>query len=405
MSQRLQEDPQSIDAWTAVLLSVTQHFVSTYLTDQDVHSLISQYDANSRSAVLCSYFQAIFVLERQHVADIPHAPTPALFSAAASGKASIYALFGGQGTNKVYFDGLQFLYNSYKPFVEPFIATICQNVLGRFSAARQDTMCYNHGMDVVSWLSDMALRPPLAYLASVPVPLPLIGLTQLAQYLMVCHVSCLTPGELRDRISGTTGHSQGVVSAVAIAASSSFKSLMDNSSKAVKWLLFAGYRAQEIFPVISLEPRIVQDTLDGGEGLPSPMLLIAGLLLKDLEPHTKNANSHLPENSKLTLSLHNGPKAFVAAGLARALCGLVMSPRKLRAASTTDQSKVPFSQRTPVFSVRFLVVAAPFHGVYMNGGSERLCRDDLRGEELWKAEDLHIPVYHTQTGLLFAYFQ
>jgi fatty acid synthase subunit alpha, fungi type len=82
-----------------------------------------------------------------------------------------------------------------------------------------------------------------------------------------------------------------------------------------------------------------------------------------------------------------------------------MSLRKLRAASTADQSKVPFSQRTPVFSVRFLVLAAPFYSVYMNGASERLCQDDLRGEELWQAEDGHIPVYHTETGLLFALLQ
>jgi fatty acid synthase subunit alpha, fungi type len=90
--------------------------------------------------------------------------------------------------------------------------------------------------------------------------------------------------------------------------------LTDNSSKVVKWLLLAGCRAQEIFPVVSLEPGIVQDTLDGGEGLPSPMLSITGLLLKNLEPHIKNANAHLPENLKLMLSLHNGSKAFVATG-------------------------------------------------------------------------------------------
>jgi fatty acid synthase subunit alpha len=368
-----------------------------------VHSLVSPYDIDTRSAILCSYFQAIVALERQHIADIPRTPIPALFSAAASGKASVYALFGGQGTNEVYFDELQFLYDTYRPFVEPFITTLTQNVLEPLSAARQGTMFYNHGMDVVSWLSDAALRPPLAYLASVPVSLPLIGLTQLVQYLVVCRVSGLTPGELRSRISGTTGHSQGVVSAVAIAASSSFESLTDNSCKAVKWLLFAGCRAQEVFPVVSLEPSIVQDTLDGGEGLPSPMLSITGLLLKDLEPHVKNANSHLPQNSKLTVSLHNGSKAFVVTGPARALYGLVTSLRKIRAASTTEQSKVPFSQRTPVFSVRFLVVAAPFHSVYMNGASERVCQDDLGGEELWKTEDLHIPVYHTENGSLFAH--
>jgi hypothetical protein len=61
--------------------------------------------------------------------------------------------------------------------MEPLIATLTQNVLEPLSAARQGTMFYNHGLDVVSWLSDVALQPPLAYLASVPVSL--IGLTQL----------------------------------------------------------------------------------------------------------------------------------------------------------------------------------------------------------------------------------
>ena len=48
-------------------------------------------------------------------------------------------------------------------------------------------------------------------------------LTQLVQYLVVCHIANLTPGEFHSRLSGATGHSQGIVSAVVIAASGTFE--------------------------------------------------------------------------------------------------------------------------------------------------------------------------------------
>jgi len=157
------------------------------------------------------------------------------------------------------------------------------------------------------------------------------------------------------------------------------------------WLVWAA--------CISLEPSIVQDAIDGGEGQPSPMLSITGLPLKDLEPHVKKTNSHLPDNSKLTLSLHNGPRAFVITGPSRSLYGLVINLRKIRAPNGLDQSKIPFSQRKPVFSVRFLVVGVPYHSKYLDGAGEKLCVDDLGGEELWKPADLLIPVYHTEDGM------
>jgi fatty acid synthase subunit alpha len=83
------------------------------------------------------------------------------------------------------------------------------------------------------------------------------------QYLVVCRMTNLTPGDLRDRIAGATGHSQGLASAVAISASITFESFTDDTRKAVQRLFFSG---QAAFPVTSLEPGIVQDTVDGGEG-------------------------------------------------------------------------------------------------------------------------------------------
>lgn len=400
VASKLHQNLEAVDARYSLLLNIFRYFTSEYLAVHDIHSLAAGYDTEVRKTVLSSYFNALAAL-RQHfdAAEIPHGPSSALLSAASNGKASIFALFGGQGTNEVYFDELQSLYDIYKPFVLPFLTTITTDVLIPLATSHQSSSTfYTHGLDILSWLSGSAPRPPTSYLASVPISFPLIGLTQLTQYLVVCQVTSNTPSSLRSLLAGATGHSQGIVSAVTIAASTSFESYTVNSIKALKWLFFSGLRGQQAFPVVALEPSIVKDSIEGGEGSPSPMLSVTGLLLKDLEPHLTQTNTYLPENSQLHVSLYNGPRAFVVTGPAKALYGLVTSLRKVKAPSGSDQSKTPFSQRKPVFSVRFLVVGVPYHSHhYLEGVTEKV-EEDLSQEELWTAEELSIPVFGTEDG-------
>ena len=101
-----------------------------------------------------------------------------------SKKASIFALFGGQGTNEVCFDELQNLYDIYKPFVDSFVQSLTEGVLVPLVAEEEASTYYTFGLDVVSWLSGAAAHPAVPYLASVPISFPLIGLTQLVQYLV-----------------------------------------------------------------------------------------------------------------------------------------------------------------------------------------------------------------------------
>ena len=375
-------------------------FTEDYLASKDIHSLTATFDTDVRKTVLAAYYRALAALEAQDVQNIPRCPASALLVAAAKGDVVPYALFGGQGTNEVYFDELQALYDIYKPYVAPFLTMLTINVLQPLSAATTSTgshAYYAYGLDVISWLSHALPRPPTEYLASVPVSLPLIGLTQLTQYLVSCRVSNITPGELRTRLGGATGHSQGIVSAVCISASDTPQQFVENSAKALRWLFFCGLRGQEAFPVLSLEPGIVSDAIEGGEGAPSPMLSVSGLTLKDLEPHLNKTNKHLPPNSQLYVSLHNGPKTFVITGPAKSLYGLVTSLRKIKAPPGLDQGKIPYSQRKPVFSIRFLVVGVPYHSQYMAGATDKVM-EDLKNEELWTPADLKIPVYHTESG-------
>lgn len=395
---KLDEDAQSEAARTSILLKSLKYFTASYLSTQDIHVIVAAFDTEVRKTVLAAYFQALAALEAKNVPEIPRAPSSALLSAATRGDASIYALFGGQGTNEVYFDELQILYDIYKPYVSSFVTTITKDVLTPLVEESEEESLYTHGLDIISWLSGASPRPPVAYLASIPVSFPLIAVTQLTQFLVVCRVAQLTPGDVRSRLHGATGHSQGLVSALAIAASTTFESFYENASKSVRWSFYSGLRGQQAFPVLALEPSIVEDSVEGGEGAPSPMLSITGLSLKDLESHIGKTNKHLPENSKIGVSLHNGPKAFVITGPPRSLYGLVTHLRKVRAPSGLDQSKTPFSQRKPVFSVRFLVVGVPYHSKYLEDVADEVM-DDLENQELWTKEDLGIPVYHTENGM------
>ena len=173
VAQRLDTDPQSSPARTSLLVDALKHFTNSYLSQQDVHTFTSDFETDNRKAILTYYYSALAALEAKGVTDIPRAPISALLSAAAKGDASIYALFGGQGTIEVYFDELQALYDTYNPYVSSFLSTVTNDLLVPLAAESDDSTFYTHGLNIISWPSGAVPRPPLPYLASVPVSMPL----------------------------------------------------------------------------------------------------------------------------------------------------------------------------------------------------------------------------------------
>lgn len=290
------------------------------------------------------------------------------------------------------------MYNVYKPFVHPLLTTLTQKVLLPLTekADNDGYAFYSQGLDVISWLN--GTRPTVDYLASIPLSLPLIGVTQLVQYVVSCRVTDLHPGEMRSLFKGATGHSQGVVSAVAIASSDSWESLDANILRATKLLFYIGLRGQEAFPVLSVEPHIVADAVENNEGVPTPMLAVNGLSLKALEGHIKKTNTHLPSNSKVGVSLYNASTMHVVTGPPKALYGLATALRKVMAPAGLDQSKTPFSKRKAVFNMRFLPVNVPYHSPYLAGATKKLVEQDLNGEEIFTPSDPSMAIYNTETG-------
>ncbi|WVQ99903.1 hypothetical protein IAU59_007046 [Kwoniella sp. CBS 9459] len=382
-----------------VLLAAYNRFNELFLASVNIHSLVQSFEPESRAEILKAYFKA-FAAARNALGDkVQVAHTSALLEGAKNGNAELYALFGGQGVNEHYFSELQLLYDTYTPFVRSLLSKITSLLLQLGAKADADGYAYySQGLDLISWLNGSSPQPTVEYLASIPLSLPLIGVAQLAQYVVSCRVLDLSPAEMRSRFKGATGHSQGVISAVAVASSDSWASLEENVLKAVKHLFYIGLRGQEGFPLLSLEPQIVADSVANNEGVPTPMLSVNGLGVKALEGHIKKVNQHLPSNSQIGISLFNGPTNFVATGPAKALYGLATALRKVMAPPGLDQSKIPFSKRKAVFNIRFLPVNVPYHSPYLTGQTEKLVQKDLNGEELWATSALPLAIYHTETG-------
>jgi fatty acid synthase subunit alpha, fungi type len=150
VAESIAED-QSAHGRTALFLNLFKYFTLTYLATKDIHFLTSTFDTDTHK-ILSAYFLAVAALKAQEIdISIPKQES-AVLAVVLSKKASIFALFGGQGTNEVLFDELQNLYDIYKPFMAPFIQALTKDVLAPLGAEEEASTHYMFG------LIDLAFR-------------------------------------------------------------------------------------------------------------------------------------------------------------------------------------------------------------------------------------------------------
>ncbi|GAA6057216.1 hypothetical protein JCM3770_003265 [Rhodotorula araucariae] len=398
-------------ATAAVLLAAFKYFTASYLPRTDVHSLGASLPAPVRTLVISSYFLAKSKLEVAGLArSLPKQATPALLQKVAAGDAELYALFGGQGMNEVYFEELQTLYDLYTPLLLPFLTRASEHLVS-LAAAEASTLLYDFSLDALAWLQSPATRPEVPYLASCAVSLPLIGLTQLAQYIVYGKGSSLGPAELGAQFKGATGHSQGVVSALVIArdyppaqgdGSDAWEPFYEQALRGLSVLFQIGLQGTLAFPSLAISPALQASSVENGEGAPTAMLAVTGLELKTLEKKIAEANSHVKAEGRdetVQISLYNGAKAFVVTGAPKDLVGLTDGLRKIRAPVGKDQSKVPHSKRLPVFSMRFLPINVPYHSHLLAGATEKAVAALADADaSFWQPASLQFAVYNTEDG-------
>ncbi|KAH6677550.1 fatty acid synthase [Halenospora varia] len=395
LSQQIESrgsDPNDSDTSRILLALAFDTFEHDILHGNEVHTVVSELDVptENKTAIISAYFQAQHILARSS-----GRASSALCRAANDGKAAIYAAFGGQGNDEKYFEDIRRVHTTYCVIINEFVASASHH-LKQIASDHKFRNHYPHGLDVQKWLQDEESQPETDYLVSAPVSFPLIGLLQLMHFKVTCHVLGYTPKEMQDTLTGTTGHSQGIIVSAVIAAATSWKSFDKLALDALTILQSIGARSQEKFAVTWLPAATISDSVEHGEGSPSPMLSISNLPVTKVHDLVASTNKHLPKEERVEVALINGPTTVVVAGPPLSLYGLNLALRGMKPPQGANQSKIPFSQRKPNINSRFLPISAPFHSSYLSEVSA-LVVEDVREISL-VGHDLRIPVYSTSNG-------
>lgn len=394
-------DPKAKGQFDDILPYVLQDFESRYFATSEIHSFAANLLEDDTypttplkvKEVIKNYFAALLA------AKVPIAKSSSdLLRASAERTAKTFAIFGGQGNTDDYFDELRELNAMYGGLIGDFLAQVAAKLNSLVKNTENVDKIYTQGFDILTWLKSADQTPDQDYLLSVPVSCPLICVIQLCHFAVTCKTLGVTPGEFRDALVGATGHSQGLVTAVAIASSDSWESFFENSLKAVSLLFFIGARCLTAYPRTSLPPTMLQDSLDNGEGRPSPMLSIRDLSREEVETFIESTNKHLPTDKHLAISLVNGGRNLVVSGPPESLYGLNLTLRNNKAPSGLDQARVPYSERKLKFSNRFLPIFAPFHSHLLEPANAMILADVQREKLQFSAKDLGIPVFDTYLG-------
>lgn len=386
------DEEEDTEAYSALLKHILAEFERVFLLGNDIHAVAAALPgiAAKKLVVVCSYLAARAAAKRPLKA---HAS--ALLRAAADREARIFAIFGGQGNIEEYFDELREVYTTYPSFVETFIENSASLLLDLSRDQRAEKL-YSKGLNVMQWLHNRDAQPDTDYLVSAPVSLPLIGLVQLAHYAITCKTMGIEPGYMREHLAGTTGHSQGIVTAAAIAEADSWESFHLAAKKAITILFWIGSRSQQAYPRTSLAPSTLQDSVEHGEGTPTPMLSVRDLSQAILQEHIDSTNRHLPEDRHIAISLVNSARNFVVTGPPISLYGLNLQLRKVKAPTGLDQTRIPYTERKVRFVNRFLPITSPFHSRYLGEAYQQI-QEDLKDIKI-ASKDLAIPVYDTSSG-------
>eukprot|EP01134_Creolimax_fragrantissima_P001062 CFRG1062T1 len=388
-------------AITPLLHIVYEHFCTFYLEEKGIHTKTAHMDEDTRVQLirLCGRAHSRLVatgLIDANVKPLHAANHYALFNAVKQGKASISAVFGGQGASTV-LEELEQVYSTY-PECQEMVRIMCE-VVKQCAASKEakEVGLHVQGLDIEMWLDDKITRPSMDYLLSSPVSFPLIGITQLTHYWIMLKVMRIAPSDILSLLSGVTGHSQGIVAAVVVASSLDEETFVANCNKALKLLFWMGTRIQLAYPLTTLNPTILADSLDHDEGTPTPMLAVAYLPVQFVSEKVELANRHLAKNRQLSIALINGPRSVVVAGHPQSLYGLQVTLRAVKAKKTESQNRIPFSKRKQEFTTKYLPVTAPFHTPHLSSVLESLAVDIKREGLEWSTK-LEVPVWSTFDG-------
>ncbi|KAH7122957.1 fatty acid synthase beta subunit [Dactylonectria macrodidyma] len=394
----LQGDREDAQASREALRVLIDYVDQTVLATKNIHPVVasSPLSDSQKSKLLRSYYEAL------HAADVDIRPQESgLFGASSTTKVTptIYTVFGGQGLRGDCIQELREIITTYSSLTKDLIhdaAILLTNLSATDASVSQ---LFPQGLDILAWLHDPAQVPDSTYSTSAPVSTPMIGIVQLAHYEVTCKTLGLTPGQFRSRIAGTTGHSQGIITAAATAVADDWPSWREVTRAAITTLFWIGVRTQQAWNTLqcntTVSEAMVQDSIDHGERAPSPMLSVRGLAREDVQRCVDATNRYFKHGGHyLAITMTNGPRHFVVSGPPKYLYGLNLQIRKAK--QLLMQRNADDDSKAAVVGSRFLDVSVPFHTNLLDEAISMI-QNDVK-DILLQSSAMTIPVFNTEDG-------
>lgn len=342
------------------LLKVAHLEFAKALNGNNVHAATS--DLPDRIEIIQTYLQVSFELSSSPDSDaVAACGTPSLLASNAVG---LFAVFGGQGPP--WLAELTLLYNTY-PCARSLIEQAAVIVLEQSQNPELSHVYQSrNGFNLQSWLNGSDI-PSSEYLSSAPISCPMILLTQMTNYLVVCAEWKNSPKQARSRFLGATGHSQGLMGATIFSMADTEADLVQLTLDAVKFMVWFGARLQLATPFAPLELRaeVRQEAKQLGYSSPSPMLGVLHIDAQRLSKYIALVNKSVSNQPArhIAIGLRNMSAGNIVVGHPESLFQLVSTLHRaeLPPKSNSDQNRVPHSKRKREFVCRFLDVSVPFH--------------------------------------------
>ncbi|WP_061269566.1 ACP S-malonyltransferase [Leptospira interrogans] len=292
----------------------------------------------------------------------------------------LFLQFGGQGSP--FLKEISKLYES-EPSLKEFFDTSFKAIAEE--VPKLDKKIIYGGYDFESWVKNPDSVPDENYLCSAPVSIVGIFLTQIGNYIAFTNKG-FPVSELISNSIGATGHSQGVISSALIALGKEGSDFYSAFSKFLKFVLYIGYRAQELVGTYNPSEALLKANEEVGDKQPAPMVAVIGYSQKELEDRVKQTNDSLglSGSKAIYVSLYNTPDSNIVSGNPESL----LEFRK-KFKSEMDEKKVKFV---------YLRTTAPFHSPHMEDTNKTIPSDMERIGFNFKGSDLKIPVYSIFDG-------
>ncbi|KAJ1641897.1 fatty acid synthase alpha subunit Lsd1, partial [Coemansia asiatica] len=321
-------------------------------------------------------------------------PQSALF-ASSNASASLMAVFGGNTGTTQYLDQAIWLVDVYGLLVLDFMVQ-----MSKFTDAESKDECfvdvYADGLAIHKWIVDRDSAPEQEYLSSTPVSMPLIGLVQLMQLMVLYKTLGVSPGEL----AIATGHSQGIVSAVFLSTlTDDEESFISGSKKALGLLMLVGALPHLALPYFRLFEHGSNGLASSTNVQATPMVSVQGLNKQQLSKIIDDFNCKQPSaNHFVQLAVANTVDQIIVAGQIEQAAKFARFAKSQSAAADQDQSKLLLALCKPVINIDYLGMTMPYHCDLLQDSAEDIVDIALQKGWTFDASDMQIAVRSNDNG-------